>query len=80
MILLKDKYEIVSLGKAGFNVDYYITFRLNDKCNLSCEYCRWFSGENYKDAFKSIVGIYEYSLVEMSFIQLLKYTYGRHIS
>lgn len=75
MILMKNDYEMVSIGNAGINTDYHITFRLNDKCNLSCEYCRWFDGENYTDAIKSIDSIFLF-FKKMNFKSVLFYFHG----
>lgn len=54
MITMKETYEVVSTGKSNIPVDYHVTFRMNDKCNLSCEYCRWFDGENYEYPIETI--------------------------
>ncbi len=56
-------YEI---GK-GFNSskvssDYSVTFRINNKCNLECDYCHWHNGGNYdiKDIKDTIDKLYEF--------------------
>lgn len=38
----------VILNGNDISSDYYITFRINNKCNLSCEYCHWYDGDNFK--------------------------------
>ena len=75
MILMQNSYEIVSIGNSGLDVDYHITFRLNDKCNLSCEYCRWFDGDNYRNATQSIDNLFEF-FKKMKFKKVLFYFHG----
>jgi len=60
MIVLRDKYEIVSTGKSRCPSDYHVTFRMNDKCNLSCEYCRWYDGDNYKHPMETLDALFAF--------------------
>ncbi len=76
-IVMKDSYEILDTGNAskGEHVDYHITYRLNDKCNLSCEYCRWYDGDNYDKPLESISALFDF-FVDMKFKTVLFYFHG----
>ncbi len=57
---MKDTYEIIDNGKSNEPTDYHVTFRLGDKCNLECEYCRWYDGDNYMYPIESIENIFKF--------------------
>lgn len=63
-IIMESSYEIINLGDTQQEYDYHVTFRLGDKCNLACEYCRWYDGDNYKLALESIDKIFEFFVFE----------------
>lgn len=78
-IVLKKTYEIISTGKSINPVDYHVTFRLNDKCNLSCEYCRWYDGENYDKPIETINAIFNF-FEKMKYKAVLFYFHGGEAS
>lgn len=75
MILMKNSYEIIHTGISSFSYDYHITFRLNDKCNLACEYCRWFDGENYSKSIETVLALFEFFKTQR-FKNVLFYFHG----
>ena len=48
------------------NSEYSVTFRVNDKCNLGCEYCHWKDGINYDTAsiFRTIDKLVEFFVLK----------------
>lgn len=72
---MKESYEVISTGECVDHADYHITFRLNDKCNLSCEYCRWYDGENYDYPLESINAMFEFFKV-MKYKKVMFYIHG----
>ena len=75
MITMKESYEIISTGESEDRVDYHVTFRMNDKCNLSCEYCRWHDGENYEYPIETIDNMFEF-FKRMKYKKVLFYFHG----
>ena len=59
---LKPEYEYIPLWEddGNFVPDYHITWRLSDRCNMSCEYCRWHDGDNYLQPIEVLDKIYEF--------------------
>ena len=74
-IKMKESYEIISTGTSDFPVDYHVTFRMNDKCNLSCEYCRWYDGENYNKPTETLDAIFKF-FERMGYSSVLFYFHG----
>lgn len=49
-----DHYEILNINSAnGKPVNYAVTFRITEACDLACSYCDWHGGKHYK--FESII-------------------------
>ena len=41
-------YKVLELNdNAGLDVDYSVTFRITEACDLKCNYCHWHSGSHY---------------------------------
>jgi MoaA/NifB/PqqE/SkfB family radical SAM enzyme len=61
--IIPKTYNIINIQNTGIDTDYYITFRINNKCNLKCEYCHWRSGNHYelKTILKTIDNIIIFS-------------------
>lgn len=74
-IKMKDYYEIIDVGNTKQDYDYHVTFRLGDKCNLSCEYCRWYDGINYDKPIESANAIFEF-FKDQNFKNVLFYFHG----
>lgn len=72
---LHHSYEIIDNGKSNEPIDYHVTFRLGDKCNLECEYCRWYDGDNYRSPLESIENIFKF-FVSRKFKSVLFYFHG----
>jgi MoaA/NifB/PqqE/SkfB family radical SAM enzyme len=68
-------YEIIDTGDSNVPTDYHVTFRLGDKCNLECEYCRWYDGDNYRFPLECIENIFEF-FKEKNFKTVLFYFHG----
>lgn len=50
----KDSYEITQTNQAGGkDVDYSVTFRITEACDLHCSYCHWNGGKHYE--YESII-------------------------
>jgi MoaA/NifB/PqqE/SkfB family radical SAM enzyme len=72
---MEHSYEIINNGESNENIDYQVTFRLGDKCNLECDYCRWYDGDNYKQSLESIENMFEFFKKE-KFNTVLFYFHG----
>lgn len=59
-IKLEKDYEIISIGQSDDSFDYHVTFRMNDRCNLSCEYCRWCDGSDYEYPIETVDRMFEF--------------------
>lgn len=57
---IKEYIILQRQNEARQSFDYNITFRMNQTCNLSCEYCEWKNGENYPYTLECIEKIYDY--------------------
>lgn len=78
MINLKNDYKIISNAQTGIfkeAIDYHVTFRLNDKCNMSCEYCRWYDGENYRNPLETVDALFNF-FIKQNFKTVLFYFHG----
>lgn len=54
-------YNVLKVNIPNYqNFDYEVTFRMNQCCNLDCEYCEWKNGDNYEYTIESIDKIYAY--------------------
>ena len=56
-------YDIVNLNNhAGKEVNYSVTFRITEACDLACSYCHWHDGRNYalSDILTSIDKLFEF--------------------
>jgi len=43
-----DVYEAINLNKSGGkDVNYQVTFRITEACDLQCSYCHWNGGRHY---------------------------------
>lgn len=71
----KKEYKILWQDDGNFVPDYHVTYRLSDKCNMSCEYCRWYDGENYDFALETIEKLFEFFKHE-KFKSVLFYFHG----
>jgi len=59
------------------DVDYSITFRITEACDLKCNYCHWHSGRHYdyEDITRSIDKLFEF-FVKQRFKAVLFYYHG----
>jgi len=63
------EYKLLNIQSDGSEKnpsEYSITFRINNKCNLKCDYCHWHNGDNYSllDIKNTIDKIIEFSKVK----------------
>jgi hypothetical protein len=59
----QDSYDIVNVNdQAGKEVNYSVTFRITEACDLACSYCHWHDGRNYayEDIITSIDKLFEF--------------------
>lgn len=71
-------YEILETQKSGGkNVDYQITFRVTEACDLKCNYCHWHSGRHYlfDDIIRSIDVLFDF-FVKQKYKSVLFYYHG----
>lgn len=56
LIKPKHTYRMGTLNKSNVDhqVDYSITFRITEACDLACSYCHWHDGKHYD--FETIIG------------------------
>ena len=76
-IKVYDTYEPIIVNNAGIDSDYSITFRINNKCNLACEYCHWHNGLNYsvQEIFATIDEIMKFQKIK-NFKKMTFYFHG----
>jgi len=78
-VRFKKDYKVISTGESFDHIDYHVTLRMNDKCNLSCDYCLWCDGENYDYPIETVDNIYEF-LKYMGYNSVLIYFHGGEAS
>jgi MoaA/NifB/PqqE/SkfB family radical SAM enzyme len=74
----KDHYKVLNVNKSGgLSVDYSVTFRITEACDLKCNYCHWHSGKhyNYEDVITSIDRLFEF-FSKQKFKKVLFYYHG----
>lgn len=71
-------YKVLNVNKSGgLEVDYSITFRITEACDLKCNYCHWHSGAHYKyeDIITSIDKLFLF-FEKQKFKKVLFYYHG----
>lgn len=71
-------YKVLHTNMSGgADVDYSITFRITEACDLKCNYCHWHSGKhyNYDDIIGSIDRLFEF-FQKQQFKAVLFYYHG----
>lgn len=74
----KYSYKVVQLNDhLNYDVDYSVTFRITEACDLKCNYCHWHSGRHYtiEDITKSIDVLFEF-FQKQGFKSVLFYYHG----
>jgi len=79
-IIPQHSYEIVdniNYDSAAKNVDYQVTFRITEFCNIHCDYCHWNDGKHYniEDIKKGLDKLDEFFLIQ-KFNKVLFYFHG----
>jgi MoaA/NifB/PqqE/SkfB family radical SAM enzyme len=63
----KESYQIISINSPDdIHIDYSVTFRITEACDLKCSYCHWYGGNNYKfeDVISTIDKLFEFFIKE----------------
>ena len=71
-------YKVIKINDhLDYDVDYFVTFRITEACDLKCHYCHWHSGTHYKyeDIISSIDILFEFFKKE-KFKSVLFYYHG----
>jgi len=71
-------YKVLkSNDNGGADVDYSVTFRITEACDLKCKYCHWHSGNHYPytQVLESIDKLFEF-FVKEGFKSVLFYYHG----
>ena len=71
-------YVVSNVNKSGgYDVDYSITFRITEACDLRCSYCHWYGGRHYEynDIIASIDRLFEF-FVKQNFKAVVFYYHG----
>lgn len=80
-IVPKESYKILHINENGngirSTIDYQVTFRITEACDLKCNYCHWHSGAHYKfeDIIFSIDRLFEF-FVKQKIKSVLFYYHG----
>ena len=66
-IVPKRTYNILNTNdEGGRSIDYSVTFRITEACDLKCNYCHWHSGKHYayEDIITSIDKLFQFFVKE----------------
>lgn len=77
-IVPKRTYNILNTNdEGGRQLDYSVTFRITEACDLKCNYCHWHSGRHYlyEDIIASIDTLFEF-FVKQKFKNVNFYYHG----